>query len=85
MAGLESGISSVGGWWPWIMHVCTDWTLWAFGGLGGVRLVHHFMTYPILAWAALHLYYEIWRTIMWKEGDIAITFGGYKLGRTDDE
>lgn len=83
--GLESGISSVGGWWPWLIHVTTDWTTSLFGGLSGVRVVHHFMTYPIIAWAMLHVYYEVWRTVMWKEGDIAITFGGYKMGRDDDE
>lgn len=78
VAGLESGISPVGGWWPWVMHVFTDWTLPVFGGLGGVRIAHHVMMYPILAWAILHIYYEVWRTVMWKESDIAICFGGYK-------
>lgn len=78
VAGLESGISSVGAWWPWLMHVSTDWTLVVFGGLGGVRVAHHIMMYPILAWAMLHIYYEVWRTVTWKESDIAIAFGGYK-------
>lgn len=78
VVGLESGISSVGAWWPWIMHVATDWTLVVFGGLGGVRVAHHIMMYPIIVWAILHIYYEVWRTVMWKEGDIAICFGGYK-------
>lgn len=78
VARLESGLSSVGSWWPWSMHVATDWTLWMFGGLGGVRIAHHLMMYPILAWAMLHIYYEVWRTVVWKEGDIAISIGGYK-------
>lgn len=78
VVGLESGISSVGAWWPWLMHVSTDWTVGVFGGLGGVRVAHHIMMYPILAWAVLHIYYEVWRTVVWKEGDIAICFGGYK-------
>jgi Ni/Fe-hydrogenase 1 B-type cytochrome subunit len=79
--GMESGISSVGAWWPDMMHFATDWTVPAFGGIGGVRLVHHFMLYPIVGWAMLHIYYEIWRTITWKEDDINIMFGGYKFAR----
>lgn len=79
--GMESGISSVGAWWPDVMHIATDWTVPAFGGIGGVRLVHHFMLYPIVGWALLHIYYEIWRTITWKEDDINIMFGGYKFAR----
>ncbi len=79
--GLGSGISSVGAWWPDLMHWTTDWTVPAFGGIGGVRLVHHFMLYPIVGWAMLHIYYEIWRTVMWKEADINIMFGGHKFAR----
>lgn len=81
--GLSGGTSAIGDWWPWVIHVTTDWTRPAFGGLSGVRQIHHFMTYPIVAWAMLHIYYEIWRTVMWKEGDIAISFGGYKFGRDE--
>lgn len=79
--GMESGISPVGRWWPDLMHFATDWTLPAFGGIGGVRLVHHFMLYPIVGWPLLHIYYEIWRTITWKEADINIMFGGHKFAR----
>lgn len=78
--GMESGISSVGAWWPDVMHFLTDWTVPAFG-IGGVRLVHHFMLYPIVGWAMLHIYYEIWRTLMWKEADINLMFGGDKFAR----
>jgi Ni/Fe-hydrogenase 1 B-type cytochrome subunit len=81
--GMESGISSVGAWWPDAMHWTTDWTLWVFGGIGGVRVIHHFMLYPIVAWALLHIYYEIWRTVTWKEADINIMFGGHKFARSE--
>lgn len=77
--GLNSGISSVGAWWPWLLHVATDWTLVVFGGNMGVREVHHEMCWMIVAWAMFHIYYQIWRTIYWKEGDIAIAFGGDKF------
>lgn len=79
--GLESGYSTIGNWWPALLHLTTDWTQSAFGGIGGVRLAHHTLMYPIIAWALLHVYYQIWRTIAWKEGDIVIAFGGYKLAR----
>jgi Ni/Fe-hydrogenase 1 B-type cytochrome subunit len=79
--GLPGGISPIGSWWPYLLHVTTDWTKPVFGGVGGVRLVHHFMLYPILAWALAHIYYEIWRTVMWKEADINIMFGGHKFAR----
>jgi Ni/Fe-hydrogenase 1 B-type cytochrome subunit len=85
VVGLESGISSVGPWWPWIMHFFTDWTQTVFGGIGGVRVAHHVMMYPILAWAIVHIYYEVWRTVMWKEGDITISFGGYKYAPAEPE
>ncbi|WP_028949937.1 cytochrome b/b6 domain-containing protein [Sulfurihydrogenibium subterraneum] len=84
VAGLGSGLSSIGSWWPWLLHITTDWTLWVFGGLAGVRLVHHFTMYLILAWVMFHIYYQVWRTIFWKEGDIAIVFGGYKFKRVKE-
>jgi Ni/Fe-hydrogenase 1 B-type cytochrome subunit len=77
--GLASGLSSVGAWWPWLLHVSTDWTLWVFGGNMGVRIAHHEMMWWIIVWAIFHIYYQIWRTIFWKEGDIAIVFGGEKF------
>jgi Ni/Fe-hydrogenase 1 B-type cytochrome subunit len=83
--GIEGGLSSIGAWWPALMHWTTDWTVPAFGGIGTVRLVHHFMLYPIVGWAMVHIYYEIWRTITWKEADINIMFGGHKFARTKPE
>ena len=75
------GLSSIGSWWPSLLHTTTDWTLSVFGSAGGVRAVHLITMYFIIAWAFCHIYYEIWRTIMWKEGDIAIAFGGHKFAR----
>lgn len=84
--GLESGISSIGAWWPILLHVSTDWTLTLLGGNMGVRIAHHLVMWWIIAWVMFHIYYQIWRTIFWQEGDIAIVFGGSKFkkgtGRT---
>lgn len=79
--GFGSGHSAIGAWWPWILHFATDWTLWVFGGKIGVRVAHHALMYGVLAWAMLHIYYQVWRTIFWREGDINIVFGGEKFVR----
>ncbi len=87
--GLESGESSIGTWWPWMLHLVTDWTLsvsnWLIGSTAtganimDVRIVHHYTMWFILTWVVFHIYYQVWRTIFWKEGDIAIVVGGSKF------
>jgi Ni/Fe-hydrogenase 1 B-type cytochrome subunit len=78
--GLGSGLSSIGGWWPAMLHLATDWTIYVTGGtLMDVRESHHETMWLIICWVAFHIYYQIWRTIFWKEGDIAIVFGGSKF------
>ena len=77
---LASGISSIGAWWPAMLHLATDWTVWATGGTYmDVRLSHHYTMYAIIVWVMFHVYYQVWRTIFWKEGDINIAFGGDKF------
>ncbi|MDD3055349.1 MAG: cytochrome b/b6 domain-containing protein [Aliarcobacter sp.] len=83
--GLASGISSIGAWWPTMLHLVTDWTLQVFGGNMGVRIAHHTSMYLILVWVMCHIYYQIWRTIFWKEGDIAIVIGGSKFVREEEK
>ncbi len=78
--GLESGLSSIGKWWPWILHLATDWVVNISGGTYmDVRISHHMTMYIIIAWIMFHIYYQVWRTIFWQEGDIAIVFGGSKF------
>ncbi len=77
--GLESGHSSIGDWWPWMLHFVTDWTIAFTGGTNmDVRISHHTVMYSIITWVMFHIYYQVWRTIFWKEGDINIVFGGSK-------
>lgn len=84
--GLGSGESSIGQWWPWILHVATDWTIPVTGGtLMDVRISHHYTMWWIVAWVVFHIYYQVWRTIYWQEGDIAIAFGGNKFVKEDKE
>ncbi len=78
--GLESGHSSIGDWWPWVLHLATDWTVTVTGGTYmDVRYWHHISMYFIIVWVMFHIYYQVWRTIFWQEGDIAIVFGGSKF------
>lgn len=80
--GLESGISSVGAWWPELLHWATDWTIAATGGsIMDVRISHYMTMFFIIGWVMFHIYYQIWRTIFWKEGDIAIVIGGSKFAK----
>lgn len=81
---LASGDSSIGAWWPAMLHLVTDWTLDVFGGNMGVRIVHHTSMYFILAWIMCHIYYQVWRTIFWQEGDISIVVGGSKFVKDEE-
>lgn len=82
--GLASGLSSIGGWWPATLHLVTDWTLWATGGTNmDVRFSHHLTMYSIIVWVMFHIYYQIWRTIFWQEGDISIVVGGSKFVKSE--
>jgi len=82
--GLESGLSSIGSWWPTMLHMVTDWTLAITGGTNmDVRIAHHMSMWLILTWIVFHIYYQVWRTIFWKEGDIAIVVGGSKFVKED--
>jgi len=93
--GLASGESSIGAWWPWMLHAVTDWTIPASGWINGaasgmsslmdVRITHHYAMWFIVVWVVFHIYYQVWRTIYWQEGDIAIAFGGDKFVKTDKE
>jgi len=92
--GLASGISSIGSWWPWMLHFVTDWTIpvsgWIHSGAGSnmasimeVRISHHITMWLLLTWVAFHIYYQVWRTIFWNEGDINIAVGGSKFVKED--
>ncbi|MEA1920861.1 MAG: cytochrome b/b6 domain-containing protein [Campylobacterota bacterium] len=83
--GLASGISSIGSWWPSLLHLVTDWTIVVCGGsLMDVRISHHATMWWIIAWVVFHIYYQVWRTIFWKEADIAIVVGGSKFVKENE-
>jgi len=83
--GLASGLSSIGNWWPWMLHLVTDWTIPVTGGtLMDVRISHHQTMWYIIVWIVFHIYYQVWRTIFWKEGDINIVVGGSKYKKEEE-
>ena len=65
--------------------IATDWTLSLFGGNIGVRIAHHTSMYFILVWVMCHIYYQVWRTIFWQEGEIAIVVSGSKFVQEKDK
>ena len=92
--GLESGMSSIGSWWPAMLHLVTDWTIPVSHAIVGggptatimdVRIVHHMTMWLIITWVVFHIYYQVWRTIFWQEGDIAIVVGGTKFVKADEK
>ena len=91
--GLESGESSIGTWWPAMLHLVTDWTIpvshmlvgsSSMANLMDVRITHHITMWLIIVWVVFHIYYQVWRTIFWQEGDIAIAFGGSKYAKVKE-
>ena len=83
--GLASGLSSIGNWWPAMLHLATDWTLIVTGGTNmDVRLAHHYAMYSIIVWIIFHIYYQVWRTVFWKEADISIVVGGSKFVKEEN-
>jgi Ni/Fe-hydrogenase 1 B-type cytochrome subunit len=68
-------------WWPRFLHLTTDWVVSLFGGLQGTRLAHHIMWWLILVWVVIHVYFQIWKTVKLKTGNIDAIFGGYRYTR----
>ncbi len=84
--GLAHGQSSIGTWWPALLHFATDWTVVICGGTYmDVRIVHHMTMYVLIGWVMFHVYYEIWRTMFWQEADISIVVGGNKFVKETKE
>jgi len=78
--GLAHGISSIGTWWPILLHALTDWTVTVCGGtFMDVRISHHYTMYAMIVWIMFHVYYQVWRTIFWQEGEVGIVVGGTKF------
>ncbi len=78
--GLAHGMSAIGSWWPAMLHIVTDWTVAVCGGtFMDVRISHHYTMYAIITWVMFHIYYQVWRTVFWQEGEVNIVIGGSKF------
>ncbi len=73
---LSPGLTGI---WARTLHIATDWTLVLFGGLPGVRQMHHFTLWLVVSGAFLHIYHQIWKTIKLQRADISAIINGYKL------
>jgi Ni/Fe-hydrogenase 1 B-type cytochrome subunit len=78
VSGIELATGMIG-LWAFTLHAFTDWTVWLFGGLPGVRLVHHLTMWVVVTGAFLHIYMQVWKTIKLRRGDISAIVSGYKL------
>ncbi len=65
-------------WWTQLLHVMTDPLTDLFGGDQNVRLTHHMMLWIMIAGIIFHVYLQVAKTIIWRDGHIAAIFGGYK-------
>ncbi len=83
--GLASGHSSIGAWWPAMLHLVTDWTLYVFGGNMGVRIAHHYAMYFILSLGNVSYLLSSLENNLLEEGDIAIVIGGSKFVKEEEK
>jgi Ni/Fe-hydrogenase 1 B-type cytochrome subunit len=69
---------SIEWWWPNFLHITTDWVVVVLGGLKNVRFAHHIMWWLILVWVLVHVYFQVWKTIKFKTGNLDAIIGGYR-------
>lgn len=74
---------SLNWWWPKLLHITTDWVVILLGGLNGTRIAHHIMWWLILAWIIIHVYFQVWKTIKLKTGNIGAIFSGYRYTKVE--
>jgi Ni/Fe-hydrogenase 1 B-type cytochrome subunit len=82
--GIELSTGMIGIW-AKTLHLLTDWTVWLFGGLPGVRFVHHLTLWIMVTGVLLHVYMQVWKTIKLRRADISAIVSGYKLMNVNRE
>lgn len=68
-------------WWPALLRLTTDWVVGLLGGLQNVRTAHHVMWWLILAWVIVHVYFQVWKTVKFRTGNLDAIIGGYRYRR----
>ncbi len=69
-------------WWSTLIHLGTDWSLWVLGSDQMVRLTHHLILWVMIAGIIFHIYIQVAKTIIWRDGHIGSIVGGYKFRDT---
>ncbi len=69
-------------WWAQMIHLGTDWIEWVLGGNQMVRLTHHISLWIMIAGIIVHIYIQVAKTIIWRDGHITSIVGGYKYRDT---
>lgn len=54
------------------------------GGHQNVRLIHHTTMYFIIFLVVIHVYFQIWKNMVFSESDISSIIGGYKVFPLDE-
>jgi Ni/Fe-hydrogenase b-type cytochrome subunit len=72
---------TVGGWWHSVLQFYSETVVSIFGGLKAVHNAHHFLWWLILIWVLIHVYFQFWKTIKFKTGNLDAIFGGYRYKR----
>jgi len=65
-------------WWAKLIHLCTDWLVPLFGSSQNVRMFHHIVQWVMLAGIICHVYLQVAKTVIWRDGHIGQMVGGYK-------
>lgn len=65
-------------WWSKLIHLTTDWVEWVLGSPQKVRLAHHIFQWIMLSGIIVHVYLQVTKTIIWRDGHIGQIVGGYK-------
>ncbi|MBF0275442.1 MAG: Ni/Fe-hydrogenase, b-type cytochrome subunit [Nitrospinae bacterium] len=68
--------------WGWAL-VVTDRIEILLGGTPNVRLIHHLITWVLLAMVIIHIYMQIWKDLYFPEAGIASIIAGYKIFHKD--
>jgi len=69
-------------WWPKFLHLTTDWIVVLLGGLQNVRTAHHIMWWLIVVWVIVHVYFQVWKTVKFKTGNLDAIVGGYRYKKS---
>ncbi|MFW2331487.1 MAG: Ni/Fe-hydrogenase, b-type cytochrome subunit [Nitrospinota bacterium] len=66
-------------WWGSLLRIATLPIYWILGTDQNIRLVHHLFLWVMLGGVITHVYMQVAKTLIWRDGHIAAIFGGFKF------